>query len=313
MGRNGVLKLALSSLIQPVRAEIDWETLIGKSRELSMSGILGLVDTDILYAEPGTEQPEIWRILQAMVGIGCLRVVSRICKAPCWEILHQIYGIQPPESVEAREFWLRQPSWTEMSRLGMTQEDTSYHRINQGSGPQLRLLWTAREVQDEHDWWNQKGTSLSHRDPSPGSAPNTPYLKRDSLAVISPETTRGGRSTSMSGRSMDRDALRKGETPWIYVSRRGSSVSEGTTDKWFMDRWQCEVLAVASIHELTIAQASEVLTVTYFGHQTGLVWHGGSGLACLALSAGTFVAAEYTDWAWMSQFAALSCLGYFAN
>ena len=51
----------------PVRAEEDWKALVGRSRELSMSGILGLVETDILFAdaEPGIEQYEIWRILRA--------------------------------------------------------------------------------------------------------------------------------------------------------------------------------------------------------------------------------------------------------
>ena len=74
-------------------------------------------------------------MLQSLVGIGCLRVFSRICKAPCWEFLHTLYGIKQSEGVVARKFWLRQPSWTEMGGLGLSQEDTSYHRINQGSGP----------------------------------------------------------------------------------------------------------------------------------------------------------------------------------
>lgn len=153
------LLLALGSA-RPAAALVEWDNLISKSRELSMSGILGLVETDILYAEPGTEQAEVWRVLQALVGIGCLRVVARICRAPCWEFLHAMHGIPPPEGVEAREFWLRQASWTEISALGLSQEDTSYHRINQGSRPQLRILWTKAQLEHERTWWHDEGHAL---------------------------------------------------------------------------------------------------------------------------------------------------------
>lgn len=66
------------------------------------------------------------------------------------------------------------------------------------------------------------------------------------------------RSKSPSGGVANRDALSRGKTPKIYKTRRGNCVSEGTTDKCFMDRWQCEVLAVAAAHRLSVGQASQI-------------------------------------------------------
>lgn len=66
------------------------------------------------------------------------------------------------------------------------------------------------------------------------------------------------RSKSPSGGVANRDALSRGKTPKIYKTRRRNCVSEGTTDKCFMDRWQCEVLAVAAAHRLSVGQASQI-------------------------------------------------------
>jgi hypothetical protein len=141
---------------QGVAAMIDFDTVITQSRQLSMSGILGILDTDILFAEPGSEQPEYWRLVQGTLGIGALRVLSRICKTPCFEMLHLMHGIKLPEAVEAREFWLRQEAWSEIRALDMGQEDTSYHRINQGSGPQGKLLWNWEEIEAERELWGSE-------------------------------------------------------------------------------------------------------------------------------------------------------------
>jgi hypothetical protein len=269
-----------------------------------MSGILGLVETELLFANSGAEQNEIFRILQALVGIGSLRVVSRICRSPCYEQLHQMYGIQPPESVEARDFWLNQPSWTVMGCLGMTQEDTSYHKINQGSGPQLRILWSLDKLLEAKEWWADTEHALGRTGLS--------RSKSDHLSAPSATTPDGvPRSGSVASRRTSRQA--QGDTPNLYLSRRGSAISEGTTDKWFLDRWQCEVLAVAAKHQLSILDASEVLTVAYFGRETPPQWHLVLGAACSFLSAGTFAMAHLTDWSWTIQFVALSCVGYFAN
>lgn len=286
----------LALLPAPVRAEVDWDVLLGRSRELSVSGILGLVETDILFAEPGTEQIEIYRILQSLVGIGCLRVLSRICKAPCWEFLHTMYGIKQPEGVEAREFWLRQESWTEISALGLSQEDTSYHRINQGSGPQIKILWTYRQLELERDWWAED----SGDQPRPSDDIATIHDRRRSSAQQVPNVS-----------NINRDVLSRGRTPKIYKTRRGNCVSEGTTDKWFMDRWQCEVLATASVHGISIKHASQVLTVAYFGHEAARGWHTFHGILCFLLTGANFAAAMLTNWSWTTQLAALSCLGYF--
>ncbi len=303
------VSIVLSLLPEPVRASVDWDNLAGKTRELSMSGVLGLVETDILFAEPGTEQYELYRILQSLVGIGCLRVLSRICKAPCWEFLHTMYGIKQPEGVEAREFWLRQESWTEMSALGLSQEDTSYHRINQGSGPQIKVLWTHSQLQHEREWWLEEEDGYLR----PGDDETTIRDRRRSSAqVTNPGADARSKSPSNSG-VVNRDALSHGKTPNIYKSRRGNCVSEGTTDKWFMDRWQCEVLAVAAVHGLTVKEASEILTIAYFGHGAVPPLHILHGIVCCLLTAGTFIAAMLTNWSWVLQLASLTCLGYFTT
>jgi hypothetical protein len=317
MGRRFTQLVAVVSSVlpTPVRAEVDWEALLGRSRELSMSGILGLVETDILFAEPGTQQTEIYRILQSLVGIGCLRVLSRICVAPCWEFLHTMYGIKQPEGVEAREFWLRQESWTEMSALGLSQEDTSYHRINQGSGPQIKILWTFEQLENERDWWTgDEGDQLRPGD----DAARIRERRRSSSTHVTAALSNGGRagprSKSPANSSVvNRDALSRGKTPNIYKTRHGNSVSEGTTDKWFMDRWQCEVLAVAAVHRLPVKQASHVLTVAYFGHKAARRWHILHGIVCCLLTGANLAAAMLTHWSWATQLAALSCLGYFTT
>ena len=210
----------LSLLPTPVRVEVEWEALVGRSRELSMSGILGLVETDILFAEPGTQQTKIYRILQSLVGIGCLWVLSRICKAPCWEFSHTMYGIKQPQGVEAREFWLRQESWTEMSALGLSQEDTSYHRINQGSGPQIKILWTYEHLQHERDWWTgEDGDQLR---PGDGSATIRGRRRSSSTQIVN-TVPNGGRVVPWSkspanSAIVNRDAFSHGKTPNIYTS-----------------------------------------------------------------------------------------------
>ncbi|KIM21930.1 hypothetical protein M408DRAFT_299288 [Serendipita vermifera MAFF 305830] len=244
--------------VQGVAAKIDLSTLVTETRRLSMSGVLGLLDTDILFAESGTSQPEIWRIVQGTLGIGTLRVLSKICKMPCFEQLHRVHGIKPPESVEAREFWLRQEAWTEIQALNMGQEDTSYHRINQGSGPQGKLLWGGKEMEIEKERW---GTTKS-------------------IAV-------GGLN--------------------------GEEISQGTTDKWWMDRWQIEALAVASGQGLDLEDACNLLTTAYFGASDGNRHQIISGQLAIVFTIGTFLAAWYTNWSWVPQFFALSSLGYFVN
>jgi hypothetical protein len=303
-GLTALRPFLLLSFASPVRAGIEWDTLITRSRELSMSGALGLLETDILYAEPGTEQPELWRILQSMVGIGSLRVASRICEAPCWEFLHSMYGTRLPESVEARNFWLNQPSWTEMSKLGMSHEDTSYHRINQGSGPQLKVLWTWDDIAREQAWW--EGEDDQRR----GSMDRRP----SDFLVVTPVTSGGSvRERRGSRASDDVRAQEVGDTPSLYTTRRGQKISEGTTDKWFMDRWQCEVLAVACHCGMTIGDASSLLTVAYFGNESSVYQHSMIGGICFILAAGTFVTAAFSDWSWIAQFVSLTSLGYFAN
>jgi hypothetical protein len=251
-----------------------------------MSGILGLIETDILFAESGTSQPEFWRIAQGTLGIGALRVMSRVCKTPCFEQLHQMYGIKPPESMQAREFWLRQEAWTELQGLDMGQEDTSYHRINQGSGPQGKLLYDWEEIETERKRWG------SHdEDPS-----NIPVKRRSQDSTDRPKEGWVGVNTSLS-----------------VAGQKGEEISQGSTDKWWMDRWQIEALAVASGQELTLENACNLLTTAYFGPPTGHLHHLISGIVCGLLTVGTFVAAWYTNWSWVIQFFALSSLGYFVN
>jgi len=193
----------------------------------------------------------------------------------------------------------------------MTQEDTSYHRINQGSGPQLKVVWTWKEVVDKRDWWSRNDRPAGARDPSPAPL----HAKRDSLTVNLAEIREraSSRSPSPSERSIHKDAVRAGETPLVYSTGQSSSVSEGTTDKWFMDRWQCEVLAVACVHHISIKEASYILTVAYFGYPISIRGHVVLAVFCTLLTVGTFVAAELMDWFWAAQFVALSSLGYFTN
>jgi len=80
-----------------------------------------------------------------------------------------------------------------------------------------------------------------------------------------------------------------------------------------MDRWQCEVLAVASEHRLSVKQASQVLTVAYFGHKAARGWHILHGVVCCLLTGATFAVSMLTHWSWVTQLAALSCLGYFTT
>ncbi|KIM21931.1 hypothetical protein M408DRAFT_29175 [Serendipita vermifera MAFF 305830] len=177
---------------------------------------------------------------------------------PCFEQLHRIYGIEPPESVEAREFWLRQRGWTEIQVLNMGKEDTSYHKINQEAGPQGKLLWTWNEIEAEKSRWNA--------------------------------------STS------------------IYVgAQNGEEITQGTTDKWWMDRWQIEALAVAGAQRLSLEDACRLLTTAYFGKSEGDLQQIISGILCVLLTTITFQAAWYTNWSWVPQFFALSSLGYFVN
>ncbi|KIM21923.1 hypothetical protein M408DRAFT_333180 [Serendipita vermifera MAFF 305830] len=275
--------------VQGVAAKIDFVTLIQETRRLSMSGILGLLDTDILFAESGTSQPEHWRVIQGTLGIGALRVLSRISKMPCFEALHQIHGIKPPESVEAREFWLRQEAWTELQGLDMGQEDTSYHRINQGSGPQGKLLWNWEEIETEKNRWEaQKKNGL-------GEGVQT--------SAIQSQGSNAKRSRDWGG-----------ATTSIPVGvRKGEEISQGTTDKWWMDRWQIEAIAVASEQNLTLEDACSLLTTAYFGKAAGHLPQIISGALCVLSTTTTVVAAWYTNWGWVSQFFALSSLGYFVN
>jgi hypothetical protein len=260
-----------------------------------MSGALGLVEANILFAEAGSEQDEFWRLFQSFLGIGAIRVLSSICVSPCWEFLHQMYGIKLPESVEAREFWLRQPSWTEISQLGLTQEDTSYHRINQGSGPQAKVLWTWDDICKERDWWLRRQSVA-------------PPREKDEMACEISEVKDEPKDNFW----LDR-MPKNGITPNIYVSRHGADITEATTDKWWMDRWQVELLAVAAIRQITIGEASALLTAAYFGKRASPFWHYFYGILCCIFTISTFVLANFTDWSWTLQFGALSCLGYFVS
>ena len=252
-----------------------------------MSGLLGLVETDVLFAEPGTSQPEYWRIAQGLLGIGSLRVLGRVCEMPCFEQLHQVYGIKPPESVEAREFWLRQEAWTELQALDMGQEDTSYHRINQGSGPQAKLLRNWEEIETERNRWGSQ---------KEGSTLDVP-------------TKQGSRASTMQAK----EAWVGVNTSLSVAGQKGEEISQGTTDKWWMDRWQIEALAVASEQELTLEDACNLLTTAYFGTRNGHIQHFLSGAIGTILTLLTFLVALFTDWSWVPQFFALSSLGYFVN
>ena len=246
-----------------------------------MSGILGILDTDLLFAEPGTSQPEYWRLAQGTLGIGSLRTLGLICKTPCFEFLHSMHGIKPPEAVEAREFWLRQEAWTEINALNMGQEDTSYHRINQGSGSQGKLLWNWEEIEAERKLWSKAATREN----------SSPKLEKGEpvLSFANFNNTRA------------------------VPGEDGEETSQGTTDKWWMDRWQIEALAVASARNLTLEEASDLLTLAYFGTSKGRTQQLLAGLSCTAFTVATFLTAWYTNWSWIPQFLALSCLGYLVN
>jgi hypothetical protein len=249
-----------------------------------MSGVLGLLSTDLLFAEPGTSQPEYWRLGQAILGIGSLHVLGRICQSPCFEKLHFMYGVKPPEAVQAREFWLRQEGWTEIAIINMGREDTSYHRINQGSGPQGKLLWSQEEIETEKEWW--KGGNVA----GSGTQRTTRHEKTQN-----PE--------------------KDNEEPWREVASdgKGTEVIEGTTDKWWMDRWQIEALAVASKLNLTLEDTCDLLSTAYFGRSVGGRQLLFSGIMSAVLTICTFLAAWFTHWSWIPQFFALTCLGYFVN
>ena len=246
-----------------------------------MSGILGILETNILFVDPGTSQPEFWRLAQGTLGMGSLRVLSKICEAPCWETLHLVHGVKPPEAVQANEFWRNQEAWTELSALDMGSEDTSFHRINQGSGPQGRLLWDWDEIETERRLWGGEGDITD-----------------------SPTFTSGSRQQNVAW---------AGVNTRLSVAGGGTEISEGTTDKWWMDRWQIEALGVAGAQDLTLEEACDLLTTAYFGRLTGRDQQVLAGIMCLLLTVGTAVTAWYSNWSWVTQFFALSCLGYFVN
>jgi hypothetical protein len=285
-----------------VAAFIDFSTLVAQTRQLSMSGVLGILETDILFAEAGTSQPELWRIAQGTLGIGALRVLSKITLTPCFEVLHMMFGIKPPEAVQAREFWLRQEAWTEVSILDMGQEDTSYHRINQGCGPQGKLLWNWEEIEIEREWW---GKIESNKDLGSTPTPKAANSDASGLGNASPET--------LSLKKQSELAWGDVKTSVEVAGKKKKEVSEGTTDKWWMDRWQIEALAVASALDLTLEEACNLLTTAYFGRSTGRIQQLLGGISCVFLTTLTFLTAWYTNWSWVSQFLALSCLGYFVN
>ncbi|RPA79983.1 hypothetical protein BJ508DRAFT_377367 [Ascobolus immersus RN42] len=312
-----LILVAILTQIPHAAAKINWETLIEKSRQISMSGLIGLLDTQVLWAQPGTEQPEFWRILQGLVGVGSLRILSKVCTHPCWGFLHQIHGVKPPEAVEARDFWLNQESWTEIGRLGgMTQEDTSYHRINQGSGPQCKIFWERADAEVEKKWWETSGESGS-------TASST------SLEVVEtklPDKQDTGHDVHLRTRPVlgdDRDSLEicleKGPNEARHLDavqpagRSGADVTEGTTDKWWMDRWQTEIMACSYFQNITLEDACKLATTVYFGRQIGRKRQIFAGIVCLISTAGSFTTATFTDWSFIVQFVALSSLGYMVN
>ncbi|KIW07045.1 uncharacterized protein PV09_01937 [Verruconis gallopava] len=299
-----------------------------------MSGLLGLIETDILYAEPGTEQAEKWRIAQSILGIGSLRVLSKICRSPCFEILHQMYGIQPPESKWARDFWLAQRSWTELALINMTSEDTSYHRVNQGTGPQAKVLWTWDEICAERIWW----APATPNTPSKNTSMTGEPLKCRSDSTLATQTgrpagTRGDSiPTSLSAAStalISDDHVSIGENSHtekshqksplppgrlrLFPPKNSTDITEGTTDKWWMDRWQCEFLAVAALHNITNDKACEILTAAYFGYPANAAYHIFIGALCITMATATFIAGVFSDWSWCLQFTSLTSLGYFVN
>lgn len=115
----------------------------------------------------------------------------------------------------------------------------------------------------------------------------------------------------MSSRSAE--AEKGGLTPNVYISREGSHVAERTTDKWWKDRWQCELLAVCGIHSLSVQEGCQMLTAAYFGVKPNAIFHSLLAVSCFCLKCGTFTAAMLTEWSWALQLFSLSFLVYFVN
>ena len=208
-----------------------------------MSGILGLPDTDLLYLQPGSQQKEIFRILSATHGIGALRVIFKIARAPCLRFIHEACGQKPPEPFDAAAFWLEQESWTEMKGIGLNEEDTRYYRVNMGSGPQAKVLWNENDFMAERNWWNnpdQQGTPQSRR-----------LASTDSIAqVVSTDVVKtdpgekGMVTVSVTAKEPPSPNLPPGEkvfqelagfphahAPDILQSRGGEGLVQGTTIK----------------------------------------------------------------------------------
>ncbi|KAJ3123569.1 hypothetical protein HK098_001824 [Nowakowskiella sp. JEL0407] len=251
-----------------------------------MSGLVGLVDTDALFAEPGTEQKWWWRVAQSFVGLGAIRILSRIAQSPCFEFIHQMFGIKPPEAVEAREFWLRQESWTEMKRLGTSQEDTSYHKINQGAGPQAILIRTNEEAMAEDYRWKTRATRA----------------EKGTSAAESSGPTQNSTSLSPPADGIETELMRK------HID-----VTEGTTDKWWMDRWQIEALATSAFNNITLSLSCETLTAAYFGKPVNQF----SYVILLTILVLTTIASifggVFTDYAFVFHIVGTTVLGFTVN
>ncbi|KAJ3123568.1 hypothetical protein HK098_001823 [Nowakowskiella sp. JEL0407] len=280
------------SIIPNVVAGLDYEKLLEKSKEVSMSGLVGLVDTDALFAEPGTEQRWYWRVAQSFIGLGAIRILARIAKSPCFEVIHQMFGIKPPEAVEAREFWLRQESWTEMERLETSQEDTSYHKINQGAGPQAILIRTQMEAYAERERWATRNVKKADG----GSAPMTPFT---------PITTVVARPTINTASSI----VRVSEAE----KKKHTDVTEGTTDKWWMDRWQIEALATSAFNDVTIGISCQTLTATYFGKTIDQVYYVALLVLLIATTIACVVVGLSTDYVFILHIFATTVLGFVVN
>lgn len=292
-----------------------------------MSGILGLLDTDLLYLEPGSKQKEIFRFLSAILGVGALRVIFKIARAPCLRFIHEACGQKPPEPFDAAQFWFLQESWTEMKGIGLNEEDTRYFRINMGSGPQAKVLWNEQDFQTERDWWrNPRGLASSQSlqstsddsitlVTSTGTAKTEPVEKgKDAVTVsITPTASSSPKLEPIEKTITISKDLPFVHAPGIFQSRAGEGLVQGTTIKWWMDRWQSEVLAVASIQGLAMQEACELLSYAYFGSDHGHKRHTLACLAVTAMVATTLATAMLTQWSWIPQFISLSLLGYFIN
>ncbi|KIM21927.1 hypothetical protein M408DRAFT_29172 [Serendipita vermifera MAFF 305830] len=233
---------------QGAAAKIDISTLLSETRCLSMSGILGLLDTDILFAESGTSQPEFWRVIQGTLGIGSLRLNS-------------------PRIKESKRG---------LASTGRLDRATSYHRINQGGGLQGKLLWNWEEILLEQNRWK------SQRKDGLGATDQPPTIEPQDTTTIKQKGSWGDANASIS----------------VGV-HKGEEIIQGTTDKWWMDRWQIEALAVASVQKLTLEDACSLLTIAYFGKSEGNLQQIISGSLCVFLTTATFVAAWYTNWSWV--------------